>query len=189
MKSHLTAHLVQRIALTRTSGAFRRRPMYENCDLVRFSSPFTLLALHNPRSGKVTPGKIALTRQSRTRDTPPMHEIDGLVRYARAASASRSPPPPQSIQPQICCKSNGASAAKLRLYGNSRERRTQRPGQTAFLLSRFLNNGYTTANLLQLAPAFCSIFAVVYESGERSTHMTREKQRPSPPSPQASGIR
>lgn len=187
MKSHLTAHLVQRIALTRTSGAFRRRPMYENCDLVRFSSPFTLLALHNPRSEKITMGKIALTRQSRTRVTPPMHEIDGLVRYAKATRASRSPP--QGIQPQICCNLHPLFAAYLRLYMNQRTEASARPGETPIRPRELTGNWYTTANLLQSTGPNCSIFAVVYESGERSTHMTREKQRPSLPFSQASGIR
>ena len=147
--------------------------MYENCDLVRFSSPFPLLALHTPRSEKITPGKIALTRRSRARDTPPMHEIDGLVRYAKATRASRSPP--QGIQPQICCNLHPLFAAYLRLYMNQRTEASARPGETPIRPRESTGNWYTTANLLQSTGPNCSIFAVVYESGERSTHMTQEK--------------
>ena len=125
MKSHLTAHLVQRIALTRTSGAFRRRPMYENCDLVRFSSPFTLLALHNPRSEKITMGKNR-TNPSISYTSHPSHARD------RRVSAIRE------------------SHARIQVAAA----------------------GHTTANLLQSAPALCSIFAVVYELEDASFRAT-----------------
>ncbi len=102
-----------------------------------------------------------------------MHEIDGLVRYAKATRASRSPP--QGIQPQICCNLRPLFAAYLRLYMNQRTEASARPGETPIRPRESTGNWYTTANLLQSTGPNCSIFAVVYESGERSTHMTQEK--------------
>ncbi len=125
----------------------------------------------NTAKGHVSRGQIPYNRKYSAIAKAALQQIFGCIRIRRRR-ALRDLGKRQfdlenrreiGIQPQICCNRRGPIAAYLRLYGNSRERRTQRPGQTALLLRRFLNNGYTTANLLQIQWRICSKISVVWE--------------------------